>query len=361
MGITKDAMTRRDLFKAGALMGMAAVGSGMVGCATQTTKAVAAEPFNDTSKAATGIASASLAEATSDNVLNIEISDLTINEIQGIVYKTINETNATTNLKLDLLLPSAGEGETLPLVVFVNGGGFTKSNPQGNIVHRMAFAKAGYAVASVQHRVVPTVKFPEPLLDVKAAVRWLKANADTYKIDKSHVAAVGNSSGGYFATMLGVTGDIADFDKGDNTSEDSKVNAVIDLYGVSDLTIIGAGLPEEIEQGHHSPATTEAMLVNGTAFGNNKGASVFDTPDTAAPASPFTYIDGTDPAFLILHGDKDTLVSPVASMELYKRLTEAGVEADRYVIAGASHGGPLFNQPQVVDIMVDFLDKHLKA
>lgn len=89
--------------------------------------------------------------------------------------------------------------------MFVNGGGFTSSNPQGNIVHRMAFAKAGYAVASVQHRVVPTVKFPEPLLDVKAAVRWLKANAGTYKIDKSRVAAVGNSSGGYFATMLGVT------------------------------------------------------------------------------------------------------------------------------------------------------------
>ena len=102
------------------------------------------------------------------------------------------------------------------------------------------------------------------------------------------------------------------------------------------------------------------MLVNGTAFGNNKGASVFDTPDTAAPASPFTYIDGTDPAFLILHGDKDTLVSPVASMELYKRLVDAGVEADRYVIAGASHGGPLFNQPQVIDIMVSFLDEHLK-
>ena len=216
----------------------------MVGCSTQTTTAAAAEPFNDTSKAASGTASASLTEATSDNVLNIEVTDLTINEIQGIVYKTVNAANATTNLKLDLLLPSAGEGETLPLVVFVNGGGFTKSNPQGNIVHRMAFAEAGYAVASVQHRVVPTVKFPEPLLDVKAAVRWLKANADTYKIDKNRVAAVGNSSGGYFATMLGVTGDIADFDKGDNTSEDSKVNAVIDLYGVSDLTLIGAGLQE---------------------------------------------------------------------------------------------------------------------
>ena len=62
-----------------------------------------------------------------------------------------------------------------------------------------------------------------------------------------------------------------------------------------------------------------------------------------------------------MHGDKDTLVSPVASMELYKRLTDAGVEADRYVVAGASHGGPLFNQPQVIDIMVNFLDKHLKA
>ena len=143
-----NSMTRRDLLKAGAFMGMAAVGASMVGCSTQTTTAAAAEPFNDTSKAASGTASTSLTEATSDNVLNIEVTDLTINEIQGIVYKTVNAANATTNLKLDLLLPSAGEGETLPLVVFVNGGGFTKSNPQGNIVHRMAFAEAGYAVAS---------------------------------------------------------------------------------------------------------------------------------------------------------------------------------------------------------------------
>ena len=102
------------------------------------------------------------------------------------------------------------------------------------------------------------------------------------------------------------------------------------------------------------------MLVNGTAFGGNLGSSVLDSPETAAEASPFTYIDGTDPAFLIFHGDQDTLVSPVASYALYQRLTDAGVEATRYVVSGASHGGPMFDQPEVVDKIIEFLDVHVK-
>lgn len=107
----ENTMTRRDLLKAGAFMGMAAVGAGMVGCATQTNTAAAAEPFNDTSKAAAGVASASLAEATSDNVLDVQVTDPTISEIQGIVYKTVNNASTTTNLKLDLLLPSTKASE----------------------------------------------------------------------------------------------------------------------------------------------------------------------------------------------------------------------------------------------------------
>lgn len=346
-------ISRRDLFKAGGVAATAAIGASLVGCA-----AASASPVVNTEAAAQGTVGITLEEATSQNVINVGISNPSITEIQGITYKQVLTPRGNTPLYLDLLVPTSEQ--KMPLVVFVPGGGFTGSSPSPSIVHRMALAQAGYVVASVQHRVVPAAQFPAPLEDVKAPVRWLKANADTYNIDKEHVAAMGNSSGGYFATMLGVTGDVAEFDTGDNTAESSSVNAVIDLYGVSDLTIIGAGLSEALEQGHHSPATTEAMLINGTAFGDNQGASVFDTPEKTAPASPFTYIDGTDPAFLILHGDKDTLVSPVASMALYQKLQEAGVEATRYVVAGASHGGPMFDQPEIIDIMVKFLDEHIK-
>ncbi len=347
------AMTRRDAFKlAGAATAMAA-GASLIGCSQAT-----AAPAKDTALAAGGAASTTLEEATSYNVMKVETNVPSINLTAGIVYKQLLP--GGNQLHVDMLVPSGEKGTKFPLIVYINGGGFTGSLPSRGITQRMAFAEAGYVVASIQHRVVPSARFPEPLEDVKAAVRWLRAHAADYSIDPERVGVVGSSAGGYFATMLGVTGDVKEFDVGDHTNESSAVNAVIDLYGVSDLTIIGAGLPDGLEEGHDSPATTEAMLVNGTAFGGNKGASVFDTPEAAAEASPFTYIDGTDPAFLILHGDKDTLVSPVASMELYKRLKDAGVDVERYTIEGAGHGGPLFDQPAVIDLMVEFLDKNVK-
>lgn len=349
-------MSRRDLFKIAGAATTVAVGASMFGCSSAS-----AAPAKDVTKAAAGVTSVTLEEATTQNVLNVEVTTGSIDNAQGIVYKQVLSSSSCTGLTMDILSPSLGKDEKAPAILFINGGGFTGSSPAKSLDQRYALAKAGYVVASIQHRVVPSCRFPEPLEDCKAAVRWLRANADTYKIDADNIGVMGNSSGGYFATMVGVTGSNTDFDTGDNLDQSSAVKAVIDLYGVSDLTIIGAGLDEEIAEGHDSPATTEAMLVNGTAFGNNKGASVFDTPETAAEASPFTYIDGKDPAFLIFHGDKDTLVSPVASMALHQELLAAGVESERYVIAGAGHGGAQFVQPEVIELMVSFFDKHLKA
>lgn len=349
-------MSRRDLFKIAGAATTVAVGASMLGCSSAS-----AAPVKDVAKAAAGVTSVTLEEATTQNVLNVEVTTGSIDNAQGIVYKQVLSSGACTGLKMDILSPSLGKDEKAPAILFINGGGFTGSSPAKSLDQRYALAKAGYVVASIQHRVVPGCRFPEPLEDCKAAVRWLRANAGTYKIDAENIGVMGNSSGGYFATMVGVTGSNTDFDTGDNLDQSSAVKAVVDLYGVSDLTIIGAGLDQEIAEGHDSPATTEAMLVNGTAFGGNKGASVFDTPETAAEASPFTYIDGKDPAFLIFHGDKDTLVSPVASMALHEELLAAGVESERYVIAGAGHGGSQFVQPEVIDLMVSFFDKHLKA
>lgn len=354
-------LTRRNLFTLGAAATTCAVASAGVALAGEAGAGSGQEAGQTSVNASGTVANVSVTfeESVSENVLEIENTQAVINEMQGVVYKQVATPFGVTTLKIDILSPFVMPGDALPLVVFINGGGFTGSDPSSNITTRMALAKAGYVVASLQHRVVPNVTFPAPLEDLKAAVRWLRANASTYGIDPARVAAVGNSSGGYFATMLGVTSETDEFDTGDNLDQSSAVSAVIDLYGVSDLTIIATGLGEDIEGSHYSAASSEAMLVNGTAGGTSKGASVFETPETAAKASPFTYITESAPAFLILHGDQDTLVSPVASMELYKRLVDAGVEAERYVVAGAAHGDVLFDQPEIHQLMIDFLDKHL--
>ena len=323
----------------------------------------------DTSKAACGqdTIEATLDEAIAQNPVSIEVTDWNISEHDGIAYKT---TDRGDRLYLDVLQPAKrGDTSKRPLLIWINGGGFTGSSPTGYLGIRYKYAKAGYVVASIQHRTVPNGVLPAPLQDAKQAVRYMRAHADKYGIDKNKVAAFGASAGGYFATMLGVTGNtksikdadgkVIELDTGDYLDESSAVNAVVDFYGVSDLSIIGAGLGEEMEDTHTSASNTEALLVNGTAFGGNKGGSVLDFPEKTALYSPFTYIDKDDPAFIMFHGDKDTSVSPVASMELKKRLLEAGLVADRTTITGSGHGGDMFYQDEITSDVIAFLNKQL--
>lgn len=288
-----------------------------------------------------------------------------------VTYKHASDFGKTVSLKIELLTPSTAKAGETPLLVWVNGGGFTRSDAASNLSTRLGFAKAGYVVASVQHRVSAVSNFPAPLQDLKAAVRYLKAKSNDFKFDKNKVAVGGNSSGGYYATMLGVTSNVksiqwpdksgnmvdTQLDVGDNLNESSAVNAVIDYYGVSDLTIIGSGLAPEIEQSHHSAATTEAILLNGAAAAQ-KGVGVFDPSmeGKVASASPLTYINSETVPFIIFHGTADTLVSPVASKMLQKRLNDAGVHAERYVIEGAGHGGNQFLQDKTVNRAVSFLN-----
>lgn len=309
----------------------------------------------------------------SEHLLKIDESSATatysVKEVKNVVYKQVKSGSSNTPLYMDLLIPSKASDTTAkPTVVYINGGGFTNSDQSRNINLRWEMAQRGYIVASVQHRTVPQATMPGPLQDVKAAVRFLRANASTYGIDGNKLYAWGNSSGGYFATMLGVTGNTKSItvngqkvalDEGDNLDQSSAVSAVIDYYGVSDLTIIGACLGEEFESAHHGTSNTEALLANGAAFGTNAGATVFDSLESgnkAAYYSPFTYIDKKDPKFLILHGDKDTLVSPVASYELYNRLTDAGISTQRITIPGAGHGGANFEKANVYESVISFLD-----
>ena len=202
-------MSRRDLLKFGAVATTAAVGVSMLGCSTNS---AAADGAADATKAATGTASVTMEEATSQNILNVEKTVPNFAYIPDIDYKQTITKNSYSTMKMDIIAPSSDK--PLPCILYINGGGFTRSSPAGHLWERMYLAEQGFVVASIQHSVVPAAKFPQPLLDCKDAVRFLRANAATYNIDKDRIAAMGNSAGGYFATMLGVTADIAKFNEG---------------------------------------------------------------------------------------------------------------------------------------------------
>ena len=318
----------------------------------------------------------SLEESINYNQLTFDESDrstdVTISQ-DTVTYLHTTDYGKSVDLQIEILTPSTAEADVTPLVVWINGGGFTNSDAASNLNTRLAIAKAGYVVASVQHRTSAVSNFPAPLQDIKTAIRFMRANAEQYKFDTTKVAVAGNSSGGYYASMVGVTsnvdtipwpnrsGEYVDtaLDVGPYLDQSSAVNAVIDFYGVSDLTIIGSGLSEELEQSHHSAATTEALLLNGAAAAQ-KGVGVFDPSmeKKVASASPFSYICETTVPFIFFHGTADTLVSPVATKMLQNRLEDAGVYTERYVIEGAGHGGNEFQQDVITKRMTAFLDTY---
>ena len=263
------------------------------------------------------------------------------------------------DLKMDIVRPVSKE--KTPAVIFVPGGGWIVApKEQGNQL-TFKLAETGFAVASIEYRTIVQANYVDIVGDVKAAVRYLRAHADEFNIDKNKIAIMGVSAGGWISSMVGVTAGVEKFDFGENLNQSSKVQAVIDIFGPSDLTKIGADYSKEIQESWTSASGEVSLLANGLAgFKDNKGGSILDTPETAKATNPITYIGKNAPPFLIFHGNKDTTVSPSQSKILYDALIKNNIVADYYVISGGEHYLKYFYQPKTFKIIVDFLNRVLK-
>ncbi|MDP5240547.1 alpha/beta hydrolase [Uliginosibacterium sp. 31-16] len=279
-----------------------------------------------------------------------------IDAISGVIYSQLKGTRSVRQLRMALLVPRTTDLK--PAIVYFPGGGFISAEHEKYIEMRMALAKAGFVVAAVEYRTVPD-KFPAPLEDAKAAVRYLREHADEYGIDPARIGALGDSAGGYVAQMLGTTNGERRFDKGVFLDKSSDVQAAVTLYGISNLLNIGAGLPDNIQKVHESPAVTEALLVNGPAFARFPGATVQSVPEKALDASPMGHIAGKKPPFLIFHGSADTHVSPVQSAQLYKGLLAGGNQAEYVLVEGAGHGDLTWFQKPVIEQVVSWFQRTL--
>ncbi|MGV6988507.1 alpha/beta hydrolase fold domain-containing protein [Testudinibacter sp. P80/BLE/0925] len=290
-------------------------------------------------------------------LIEVAIEKPLVNEWQDITYAQPLVMGRPLNLKMDLLKPQSEE--PLPAVLFVTGGGFLMSPKANYIQQRLAIAEAGYVVASIEYRHIPQGKFPDPLLDVKSAVRYLRAHAEEFGIDKDKIAIMGESAGGYFAALAATTNGEREFDVGENLDQSSVVQAAIDLYGLSDLTQIGADYSAEVQALHDGDNVSEALMLNGIPpFA--AGGAVKANPELAAQANPITHISNNTPPFLLLHGDADVLVSPSQTQILFEALAEKGVSAERYVVKNADHAGVYWAQPQVMQRVIDFLNQQFK-
>jgi acetyl esterase/lipase len=207
------------------------------------------------------------------------------------------------------------------------------------------FAARGFVAVTVQYRLVPSAVFPAQVEDCKAAVRWLRANAERYGVDPNRVAACGYSAGGHLACLLGLTDPSHGLEgTGGHPEQSSKVQAVIDLFGPTDLA--SPDWHPDAEAGVLAPLL---------------GGRLQDKPELYRRASPLTYVTKDAPPFFIEHGSRDPLMAPAQSKRLAERLREAGVSCRYAEVPGAGHGwfGPRL--AQTFDDAIAFLRDHFKS
>lgn len=251
------------------------------------------------------------------------------------------------SLKLDLYVPRDGNGPH-PLILWIHGGGWQSGNKaQFRPAQMLQELDGRFAVASVEYRLTGVAPFPAQIQDCKAAVRWLRANASKYKLDPERFVAWGSSAGGHLVALLGTSGGVKEFEVGKHLDVSSRVRAVIDYYGPTDLI---AMVQTPGYTSHANAASPESKLL---------GGSPPTVPQIAAAANPLTHIDPEDPPFFIVHGDSDPVVPQGQSKMLHEALGKAGVASHLKILAGARHGGPEFTAPQLLTEIDAFLSGSL--
>lgn len=252
------------------------------------------------------------------------------------------------NLSMDILRPTSKE--PLPAIVYITGNAWKYADRSVNLPMFTEVARSGYVIVFIDWRSSGDSKFPAQIEDAKTAVRFLRANAKKYNIDPDRIGAWGHSSGGHLAAMLGTTGDVEEFEKGDWQGYSSRVKAVTAWEAPIDLATINP--PSYAEKLHESP---ESILI---------GANVHDpaNKEKVASAGPTKYITKDDPVFLLMYGDKDPLIPIKQGEDFYDALIKGGVDAIFYKVIGGLHSSIQFtNQDKIMGIVKDFFDKELKA
>jgi len=260
------------------------------------------------------------------------------------------------SLQLDLYTPNNQTAPT-PLIIWIHGGGWQGgSRTLGPNSFQLRQANRGYAVASISYRLSGVAKFPAQIYDVKTAVRWLRANSATYNLDPNKFAAWGSSAGGHLAALLGTSsaaGFIEDFSTG-NLTQNSKVQAVLDWFGPTDLIQMDAhALPCSVIC-HNCADSPESAFI---------GCPLTVCRQKARRTNPLRYLDPnfSYPPFLIMHGTADCTVAPHQSQLLQTALTNIGATSTLKYIEGAGHGGAQFTSAENLALVDNFFDMNLRG
>jgi acetyl esterase/lipase len=218
-----------------------------------------------------------------------------------------------------------------PVIVWICGGAWTEMNRNVWIPELTWFAKRGYVVASVDYSVTARTRFPQQIVDIKEAIRFLRAHAKELGLDPGRFAVMGESAGGYLSALAGAAGSLREYDTGAYLDQSSAVQAAVPWYPVTDP----------------SSFTYNEFIAEALPRGFEKFIDITKL------------VDAHTPPYFFIHGTKDSQVDKSQSEKMYDVLQAKGIESELVIIEGAEHADIHFVQGEIKQMILDFLNKHL--
>jgi acetyl esterase/lipase len=255
-------------------------------------------------------------------------------------------TVADRQLKLDLYQRARASEKPVPTIVWVHGGAWRAgSKDQVPVLH---WLQCGYAIASVEYRLSPEARFPAQVHDIKAAIRFLRAHADRYQLDRQRFVIAGASAGGHLAALVGVTSgvDALEGSVGGHLDQSSSVQATVSFYGASNLQSI------------LSQSTPHGLSVRVPALQLLLGGQPNEQPALARLASPVAHVDAQDPPLWLIHGNADPQMPFEQSEELEKAYRDQSLKVFLDVVQGGKHGGAEFFEADRLDGLAEQIKAH---
>ncbi len=266
-------------------------------------------------------------------------------QVSDITYAQVDSwyDHCRRDLKLDLIYPEDMSDKRYPCIVWICGGGWMRMDKSAHLSYLSTLAHQGFVVCSVEYRTSNEGCYPMQIEDVKAAIRYLRAHADRYRIDKEHFGAMGESAGGFLTCMAALDHDKV-HDVGEYLEESSSIQAACPWYPPTNLSTF------KYKDAEECAASMESLLL---------GYNIMRNIKEAYNSSPVSKVTKDAPPFLIIHGINDQTVPFEQSEELYDKLIENGCDADLIALEAADHADLQFFQDELWDRIIEFFKTKL--
>lgn len=243
--------------------------------------------------------------------------------------------HVTRDLRMDIIYPQTEERQ-YPCIIWICGGGWMQMNKGAHLPYLTELSRHGFTVASVDYRLGHEAPFPSALIDIKAAVRYLRAHAKRYSINTEKFGVMGESAGGYLAAMIALANN-SEFEAGEYLKHSSAVQAACCWYAPCDLL----------------------KLASENAFKPAFFSGDVNDSQYQRYVNPLGYVTAKAPPFLLLHGTDDTLVPFNQSELFYETLTAQKIDVRLVGLKGEGHAGPQFFQRPVWNMIAEFFREKL--